>query len=83
MEQTLVAQLKRLAAIYAESEGTTLAMVAKRALNDNTFFTRVDDGASFTLRTYDNFIRWMSDNWPSNKKWPADIERPCKTRGAA
>jgi hypothetical protein len=82
MEHTLIAQLKELAGLYAAAHGTTIHIVAKRALNDNTFFTRIDDGNTTTLRRCEKFYRWLSDNWPSDKEWPAQIVRPSQTEAA-
>lgn len=76
MENTLRAAVVKLSLKYGEATDTSLATISKRSLNDTTFFTRLDNGRGFNIRTYDRVIRWLSDNWPEALEWPAEIERP-------
>ena len=59
-----------------DADGISWASIGKRALNDNTFFARLQQGGGFTIRTYDRLMQWFSDNWPEGAVWPADVPRP-------
>jgi len=50
--------------------------IGKRAINDTTFFARLERGDGFTVKTFDRVVGWLSANWPDNILWPADVERP-------
>jgi hypothetical protein len=72
MEETLRQTLFAL----ADASGFTRQTIGKRALNDNTFFARIERGDGFNVKTFDRVLRWLSDNWPASTKWPANVERP-------
>lgn len=72
-----------LAETFAAATGVSLATIGKRALNDNTFLTRIVHGQTFTVRTYDRVVQWLSDNWPKDAPWPSSVERPKKKSRAA
>lgn len=76
MEETLRSQLMLLAAAFEAATGTSPKTIGKRALNDNTFFSRLETGHGFTIRTFDRCVEWLSANWPEDCEWPIDIERP-------
>ena len=77
MEQTLRQHLRTCTALFQAQTGITPKTVCKRALNDNTFFDRVIvGGQGFTVGTYDRVICWLSEQWPVEIIWPADVPRP-------
>jgi len=83
MEETLRQHLIDLAATYEAATGASRATIGKRALNDNTFYARIEDGSGFTIKTFDNLVGWFSENWPADPAWPEGIERPVKERASA
>lgn len=50
---------------------------------DGTFFKRMAEGGSCTLRTATLVLQWFSDNWPADLEWPRDVPRPPKTKKEA
>jgi hypothetical protein len=83
MEETLRLHLATCVAAFERLTGITPQSVGKRALNDNTFFRRVvDQGQGFTVKTYDEVMRWFDENWPEDTDWPGDVPRPEAARAA-
>jgi hypothetical protein len=76
MEETLRASLIAAGALFEDKTGVSVATVGKRALNDNTFFSRLAAGSGFTIATFDRVVGWLSDNWPGDLSWPKDLPRP-------
>lgn len=82
MEETLRQSLFHLADAFTKATtvagrpGMTRQTIGKRAINDNTFFVRIERGDGFTVKTYDKIVGWFSENWPGAVDWPAGIERP-------
>lgn len=83
MEETLRQNLFDLAAALEAGAGVTPATIGKRALNDNTFYARLESGAGFNIKTYDRLACWFSENWPQDLEWPASIERPARLAEAS
>ena len=80
MEHELRQHLFVLADAFAASTGRTRATIGKNALNDNTFFARIERGDGFNVRTFDRTLQWFSDNWPDDLDWPKGIARPAPTQ---
>lgn len=76
MEDELRSHLLHLAATYSDATGVSPATIGKRAINDNTFFQRLEAEAGFTVKTFDRVVGWLSDNWPECVVWPSVIPRP-------
>lgn len=83
MEETLRFNLIDLATVFEQATEVSRATIGKRALNDNTFYARIEAGAGFNIKTFDRLIQWFSDNWPEGKSWPADIDRPAPSNTEA
>jgi hypothetical protein len=83
MEETLRLTLIDLAAKFEAATGVSPATAAKRALNDNTFFSRIEEGAGFNIRTFDRLVEWFAGNWPADADWPSDVSRPASETEAA
>jgi hypothetical protein len=81
MKDKLTAQLLDLAARFEAATSQTRATAAKRALNDNTFFARIEGGAGFNITTFDKVVLWFSQNWPEQAEWPKGVERPFAVAG--
>ncbi|RXF72091.1 hypothetical protein [Hansschlegelia zhihuaiae] len=78
MEADLSAHLRTCASAFAEAKGVELVTVARRACGDWRFFDRLETGASFTIRKYDDAMAWFSDNWPEGLAWPVGVPRPAR-----
>lgn len=77
MEETAKATIIDLANRFSDATGVSPSTIGKRALNDNTFFSRISGtDATFTLRTFDRLLAWFSENWPETAVWPEGVERP-------
>lgn len=81
MEQTLRENLLDLAASYKDATDASYASIGQGALNDNTFFSRIQAGKGFTIGTFDRVVAWFSNNWPDDRAWPEGIERPAPAKG--
>lgn len=68
--------LLRLARLYAEAEGVELTTVSSRVFDDGKKLSAIEQGADLQTRRLERAIQWLSDNWPSQAKWPVDISRP-------
>lgn len=76
MEETLRTNLIDLAHRFEMATRVSLPTIGKRALNDNTVFSRLEAAKiGFGIRTYDKLVAWFSENWPEGAEWPANVER--------
>jgi hypothetical protein len=77
MENELRSNLLAVATAFAAAERCGLSTVSRRCRNDSGFFHRLfDESKSFTARTFDEVMRWFSDNWPDGADWPLSVCRP-------
>lgn len=76
MEAELRNHLIVLAQAFAVARKIELVTVARLATGDWRFFNRVQDGATFTARKYDEVLRWFAGNWPDGATWPEAVVRP-------
>lgn len=61
---------------FADARGVSLRRVDYLAADDGKFFTGLQAGRTCTLRMARNVVRHLSDHWPDDREWPADIPRP-------
>jgi hypothetical protein len=60
MEQELRNRLFETAERLTALTGLSEMAIGQKAINDNTFFKRVrDNGAGFTVKTFDRLMGWM------------------------
>jgi hypothetical protein len=80
----LKANLLMLARAYCAATGVNMDTVSRYATNDSRTLGRleVEDGASITLRKYDDSIAWFFANWPKGAKRPS-IKNPSHWRPRA
>lgn len=72
MEQELRTQLFATAERLSTLTGITEQSIGQKAINDNTFFKRVrDNGAGFTVKTFDRLMAWMDEAEKSAKRGAA------------
>lgn len=71
MEKSLRANLLAAAGAYARLTKKSLQTVASDAHGDSRFFHKLaGKTGSFTVRKYDEVMRWLESNWPAGKPWP-------------
>ena len=56
--------------------GISEATLSNKCSSHARLFKRLRDGQGCSVRTYNNTLRWMSENWPSDLEWPRSIPRP-------
>ena len=77
MQEALRADIAQLTETFVGSTGLKASTVLSRAANDARFLERTGAGGkTFTVRVYENALKWFSENWPEGATWPADIKRP-------
>jgi len=60
MEQELRTRLFETAERLTKLTGLSEQAIGQKAINDNTFFKRVrENGAGFTVKTFDRLMAWM------------------------
>lgn len=70
METQLATHLLNLAAIYAKAKSIEESTVGRQCAADGRFFARIRQGKTFTIKKYDEVLRWFLDNWPDQVSWP-------------
>lgn len=71
--------LRTLVALYAAATRRGTSGICNDAIGNASFYKRNLEGDSaFSTTTFDNFVAWLSANWPNdpNYPWPPSIERP-------
>lgn len=76
MEEELKANLRAVFEAFAATAKNKPSTIWSKAVGDARFMDRISSGASFTIKTYDNAIKWFSDNWPEDVSWPSEVARP-------
>ncbi len=59
---SLRTQLLEQARQFCATEGMSLPTLGRKVMNDTAFFSRLEEGAGFTVRTYEKFQRFFSEN---------------------
>lgn len=74
MESELRNTLLSTAAAYSAAAGCGITTVSRRVKNNAGFFKGISDPSrSFTARTYDEVMRWFSQNWPEGTEKPFEL----------
>ena len=76
MESVLVENLRICITAYAAAMHLREGAVCNLATGDYRFLSRVSNSGTFTVRKYDEAMKWLSVNWPANLPWPEAILRP-------
>jgi len=53
---------------FMQLTGMGPSIIAREAINDPAFLTRVAKGHNLTLRSYQRVMDWLDDNWPNPKR---------------
>ncbi|MCY3855975.1 MAG: hypothetical protein OXF78_06745 [Rhodospirillales bacterium] len=50
--------------------------IGRYAAGSGDFYSRLVAGHDVTTRRAARVVQWLSDHWPADLAWPADISRP-------
>ena len=70
MESTIA-----LMSLYAERRRVALTTLGRLMIGSSTIAERLAQGRA-NIRTVRRVEQWLSDHWPDDLDWPADIPRP-------
>lgn len=79
----MTAQLMATSDLYCAAANRSRSRVATIIFNDGKKLDLVAAGADLTTRSFENAMRWFSDNWPEGIDWPEGVRRPLPTRRSA
>ena len=68
--------LSRLCEIFAEHTRRRLSTVSRLATGSGETIARLRRGRTITIRRATRAFRYLSDHWPDDREWPAEIPRP-------
>ena len=60
---------------YAAHRGIALSTLGRLMVGSSTVANRMQAGR-VTISTVRRIEQWLSDHWPADLAWPADIPRP-------
>lgn len=78
--------LLRLATELSGHEGVTHWAISMRLFGKGDFFFQLEKGRQPRSDTYEKALGLLSQRWPTDLEWPAEIERPAAktaSKGAA
>jgi hypothetical protein len=67
------------AKLYSTHTGRRLSTIGVYGVNDGKFFGRLETGNTCTIKTAEKMMQWLSDAFPTDLAWPADIPRPMQS----
>lgn len=82
MNRISVAMLTQLLALidaFCAARGISEARASTLIFNGGARVAQLRAGADIGIRRAEKAKRWISENWPDDVDWPADIERPLAT----
>ena len=65
-----------LSALFAAHKGLSQTTVSRFSTGSGATLDRLRDGRGITTRRAAAAIQWLSDHWPADLAWPADVPRP-------
>lgn len=83
MEATLRNHLQLCAQSYGAARKLGLSTIGRRFAGDARFFSRLDQGKTFTIRKYDDLIAAFWRDWPEGRAWPRGVPKPASAARAA
>lgn len=78
-ESDIVYLIETMAEITGRAPSTISRLATGSGATINRLKARETDGAPahrISTNRVENSIRWISDHWPADVEWPADIPRP-------
>lgn len=73
---TLVSQLLIVTDAYRRARGLSQSRVATLLFNDGKKLALLRAGGDLVTGSYERALAWLSENWPDDTPWPADVRRP-------
>jgi len=73
---SLTEQLIAVASLYSETTGVSLSTLSTKLFNGGSRLGAIASGGDLNTRNFENAMRWFSENWPENVRWPAGVGRP-------
>ena len=61
---------------FAKARGLSESYASRLVTGSGDTIKRIEDGMSLTGRRATGISQCVSDNWPEDRPWPADIPRP-------
>ena len=72
-----IEQLLRVAGEYRRATGLETKTVSWRVFEDSKKLEAMERGdADIQTRRFERAMSWLSENWPADAVWPADVKRP-------
>ena len=74
-----VSRLIEIAARATGRQPSTMGRLASGVggrTGDGSLYSRLRAGGTITIRRAERIAQWLSDRWPEDAEWPADIPRP-------
>lgn len=72
----MLTQLLALIDAFCAARGISEARASTLIFNGGARVAQLRSGADIGIRRAEKAKRWISENWPDDVDWPADIERP-------
>lgn len=78
MEKELLAHLLTLGERFSAVRGLKESTIGRMCAADGSFFARLREGNTITVRKYDAVVDWFETNWPEGEPMPRRIITPEK-----
>lgn len=72
----MLTQLLALIDAFCAARGISEARASTLIFNGGARVAQLRGGADIGIRRAEKAKRWISENWPDDVEWPADIDRP-------
>lgn len=63
---------------YSEALHLAEATLSSKIFNDGKRLAAIRRGADVGVRRLESALYWLSDNWPDDLHWPAEVSRPAR-----
>lgn len=73
---SLTQQLLAVATAYSAATGVSMSTLSTKLLNGGGRLGAIASGGDLNTRNFENAMRWFSDNWPADVRWPSGVLRP-------
>lgn len=68
--------------VFRKATGLEDVTLSHRLFKDSKKLTALRAGSGITVDRFNNAFVWLSENWPDDTDWPADVPRPVLTEQA-
>lgn len=73
---SMEADLIRVTDAYCAAKGASRSRLSTILLNGGRALDSVAAGSTLTVRSWQDCMAWLSQNWPADVPWPQGIDRP-------